>query len=145
MNKYLFLFLILVISLGVPFLLNVRNPLDLLEGFTNAELSQMYGKYPCAQKSVLVEDVFPSIGKNRISDKNASDIWRDYPIFELGSYSQTTNNLRHVKNPDNGICTPTSMCNALYKNRETEDNYIELLPPISFDKEPRVNFFVASN
>jgi hypothetical protein len=145
MNKYLFLFLILVISLGVPFLLNVRNPLDLLEGFTNAELSQMYGKYPCAQKSVLVQDVFPSIGKNMVSDNNSIDIWRDYPVFELGSYSQITNNLRHVKNPDNGTCTPASMCGALYRNRTVEDNYIEPLPPISFTKEPRVNFFVAKN
>ena len=50
------------------------------------------GNFPSAQTEVLVQDTYPAIGKNQISDNMASDIWWHYPIFTLGSYKQITNN-----------------------------------------------------
>jgi hypothetical protein len=61
-----------------------------------------------------------------LSLKNGSaDIWWHYPIFTLGSYAQITNNIRHPNNPDEGTCTPASMCGALYREKNTGSNYYE--------------------
>jgi gliding motility-associated-like protein len=83
MNQILFLFLILVVSLGIPIILNTRNPLEMLEGFSNYTLAGANGQYPSAQTSVLVQDTYPAIGKNQLSNNTAADIWREYPVFDL--------------------------------------------------------------
>ena len=140
MNQYLFLFGILVLSLTIPIILNVKNPTELLEGFSNYTLARAHGRYPCAQKTVLVEDIYPAIGKNEVSNNSSSDIWMEYPVFKLGSFDPITNNIRFPNSPDNGTCAPGSMCGALYRRKVIGDNMVRPLPPVEITGR-RVGFF----
>jgi hypothetical protein len=141
MNSYLFLFLILVLALSIPILFNIKNPLELLEGYTNYNLAEAQGEYPDAQKKVLVQDTYPPIGKNELSNDTSADIWTKYPIFELGSYDQITNNIRYPSNPDQGTCMPASMCGALYHDKIIGSNYVEQLPPLNPNCGNRIGYF----
>jgi hypothetical protein len=76
----------------------------------------------------------------KLGDKGASQLWQEYPIFQVGSYAQITNNIRYPINPDDGQCTPDSMCNVLYGDRETHVPPIE--PPGA--GKVRVNFYTTN-
>ena len=141
MNSFIFLFLILVLALSIPFILNIKNPLELLEGYSNYNLEKAAGDYPNAQTKVLVQDTYPPIGKNELSNDTASDIWSYYPVFKLGSYDQITNNIRYPSNPDEGTCMPASMCGALYHDKVIGNNYVKPLPPINPECGNRVGYF----
>jgi hypothetical protein len=73
--------------------------------------------YPARQDASLVADVFPPMGREGVSNDNASDIWWHYPVFSQPSYAQITNNLRYPYNPDVGTCMRAEMCGALYHDR----------------------------
>ena len=64
--------------------------------------------------------------------------------FEVGSYAQETNNIRHPKNPDEGTCTPADFCGALYKNRPATSNVVEPMPPVCKGPGARVNYYKAT-
>ena len=138
MKAAFFLLSIVILALGIPFIIGTSFN---LEGFSNYSLNNAMGEVPSAETSVLVQDTYPAIGKNQISNMDAQDIWREMPIFKVGSYAQITNNIRYPENPDDGTCTPASMCNALYKNKFIKSNYITPLPPISPDCGTRVGYF----
>ena len=129
------LILILILAVGLPIFF--KNS----EGYSNYTLDGAMGNYPAAQTDILVQDTYPAIGKNELSNNTANDIWREYPIFELGSYKQITNNIRYPDNPDEGTCMPASMCGALYKNKHLKSNYIEQLPQLNPDCGTRVGYF----
>jgi hypothetical protein len=136
MNQIVFLCIILVLSIGVPLFLNIT------EGYSNYTLDGATGNFPQAQTEVLVQDIYPAIGKNQISNNTASDIWQNYPIFTLGSYKQITNNIRYPDSPDEGTCTPASMCGALYHDKFIKSNVVEPLPPLNPDcGGTRVGYF----
>lgn len=140
MNQIVFLLLLIILALGLPLVFNFSN---IYEGYSNYSLDQATGKFPDAQTQVLVQNTYPPIGKNQISDDNASDIWWHYPTFELGSYAQITNNIRYPDNPDIGRCTPASMCGALYHDKNTGNNYVKPLPPVNPDCGTRVGYFTT--
>lgn len=142
MNKYLFLLILIILGIGLPFIFPF---LKTLEGYTNYYLNQASGNYPNVQTNVLVQDIYPAIGKNEISNNNSSDIWTEYPTFQLGSYDQITNNIRYPDSPDDGTCTPASMCGALYKNKKIGDNHIYPLPPVSDNDGIRIGYFTTNN
>lgn len=141
MKQVVLLFIILVLALGIPFFLKNFETFKKFEGYTNYTLDQANGTYPSAQTEVLLQDTYPAIGKNEISNNNAHDIWWHYPIFELGSYKQITNNIRYPNNPDEGTCMPASMCGALYHEKQLKSNYVEPLPPVNPDCGTRVGYF----
>jgi hypothetical protein len=141
MNQIVFLLLLIILAIVLPLVFNFSN---IYEGFSNYSLDQATGKFPDAQTKVLVQDTYPPIGKNQISNDNASDIWWHYPIFKLGSYSQITNNIRYPDTPDEGTCMPASMCGALYYSKKTGDNYVKPLPPINPDCGTRVGYFTTN-
>lgn len=141
MNQIVFLLLLIILAIVLPLVFNFSN---IYEGFSNYSLDQATGKFPDAQTKVLVQDTYPPIGKNQISDDNASDIWWHYPIFKLGSYAQITNNIRYPDTPDEGTCMPASMCGALYYSKKTGDNYVKPLPPINPDCGTRVGYFTTN-
>ena len=142
MKQYAFLFVILVLSISLPFFFNLNN---YIEGYTNYSLAKAIGDFPEAQTNVLVQDTYPAIGKNQISNMSASDMWWRYPTFKLGSYDQITNNIRYSNNPDIGKCTPASMCNALYNEKKIGSNYIEQLPPVKLGTGTRVGYFATED
>ena len=141
MNQIIFLLLFLILALGLPVIFNFSR---FYETFSNYSLDQAMGKVPDSQTKVLVQDTYPPIGKNQISDNTAYDIWRDYPIFKLGSYAQITNNIRYPDNPDEGTCTPASMCGALYYDKDIGNNYVKPLPPVNPDCGTRVGYFTTN-
>jgi hypothetical protein len=140
MKQYIFLFLILLLAIGIPVFFNMKNPMQMFEGYSN--LASAMGKYPYAQTSVLVQDTYPAIRKNQISNNSAANIWKEYPIFRLGSYDQITNNIRYPINPDDGTCMPASMCNSFYDNKVIGNNYVTPLPPVNIvSNGTRVNYY----
>ena len=138
MNNFIFLFIIIILAIGIPFLFNFSN---ILEGYSNYELNQSIGIVPNSQTEVLVQDTYPPIGKNEISNNTSNDIWWHYPVFNLGSYEQITNNIRYPNNPDEGTCMPASMCGALYKNKNISSNIFKPLPPVNPECGKRVGYF----
>jgi hypothetical protein len=140
MNQIVFLFLILVLAIGLPLFLKLNNS---IEGYTNYSLAGAMGNYPNAQTDVLVQDTYPAIGKNELSNETSADMWWHYPTFKLGSYHQITNNIRYSNNPDIGNCMPASMCGALYHEKKTGSNYIEQLPPVDPNSGTRIGYFTT--
>ena len=141
MNQIVFLLLILVFAIGVPLFFKISESFKKIENYSNYTLDGAIGNFPEAQTEVLVQDTYPAIGKNAISNNNANDIWWHYPIFKLGSYKQFTNNIRYPDTPDEGTCMPASMCGALYNEKFLKSNYIEPLPPLNPECGTRVGYF----
>ena len=94
---------------------------------------------------MLLQDSYPTTKKNGVSDDQGSRIWWHYPIFEVGSFNQFTNNLKFSNNPDTGRCMPADVCGALYKDYQLQSNYVFPLPPARIPiKGTRVNYFDTS-
>lgn len=138
MNQLIFLFLILVLAIGLLLVFKIYNS---MEGYSNYTLDGATGNFPTAQTEILVQNTYPAIGENKLSNNTSSDIWWHYPIFELGSYKQITNNIRYPYNPDEGTCMPASMCGALYHDTKIASNYIKQLPPVNTDSGTRIGYF----
>ena len=138
MNKFIFLALIIVLALGIPMFFNISAS---LEGYKNYSLGDVTGDYPAAQSSVLLQDTYPAIGKNELSNQSANTMWQRYPIYELGSYDQITNNIRYPNNPDDARCTPANFCYAVYKDKNIGSNEAKVLPPLDPNAGTRVGYF----
>lgn len=104
-----------------------QSPSFLKEGFT---LDKASGKYPNAQYEVLVQDSFPITHKVGVVDANGASLYKSYPVFQVGSFKQLTNNLRFWKSPDNGTCMPAGMCGTLYQSKRNKSNVVKPLPPV---------------
>ena len=139
MNQIIFLLMLIILAVGLPLVFNFS---PIFEGYSNYKTNQAMGSYPNAQTEVLVQDTYPPIGKNQISNNTANDIWREYPIFTLGSYEQITNNIRYPDDPDEGTCMPASMCGALYEKKNLGSNIVNPLPPAS-NSGTRVGYFTT--
>jgi len=113
------------------------------EGFSNYYLGSTDGIYPSSQTDVLVQDTYPITGKNGVSNDGSNEIWWHYPIFEVGSYDQITNNIRYSNNPDTGRCMPANFCGALYKEKQLKSNYIKPLPPVDPRVGTRIGYFTT--
>jgi len=148
MNQIVFLFLILILAIGLPLFFKINESYKNRENYINYNkgdnnLDESYGAYPSAQTDVLLQDTYPRSNLNGLSNKTASNIWWRYPTFQLGSYDQITNNIRYSNSPDNGRCTPASMCDALYTEKQLHSNYSKILPPVNPDCGTRVNYFTT--
>ena len=129
MKQIIFLFCVLVLVTSLPIFFSVKNVGT--EGYSAINLEQ--------SSDLLVRDIYPPIGKNEISSNSSSNY---SPYVELGSYAQTTNNNKYPINPDNGSCTPASMCDALYKDINGKEIQTQL-PPVSENGGVRVGYFDA--
>ncbi len=140
MNKFLFLILIIVLGLSLPILLN--KLLNLSEGFSNYTLDLAEGEFPKSLDTRMLS-FYPSTGSLGISNNEAQESWWRYPTFKVGSYDQITNNIRYPNNPDEGTCMPASMCGALYHEKKIGSNYIEQLPPVNPNSGTRIGYFTT--
>ena len=141
MKDSIFLILILVLALVPPIYSKMTESFKIKkEGFT---LGRASGDYPCAQDTVLVQDTYPITGINSVSNESGSKMWRRYPIFEVGSFKQMTNNIRYPNNPDDGRCTAADFCYALYKNKNMGSNIVTPLPPVDAKSGTRVGYFAT--
>jgi len=160
MNKTVFLILITIIILVIIGNFYLKS----MESFTslNSLHHSLEGSYPKSQEEYLVQDSYKRIEEIGISNNDANDIWWNYPIFQLGSYAQITNNIRYPDSPDEGTCAPASMCGALYQPKEIlgphnygvneiggplqlKQNYVEPLPSINPNTGTRVGYFTTNS
>ena len=146
MKDSIFLILILVLALVPPIYSKMTESFkNKRENFTNYTLGGASGDYPCAQTNVLVQDTYPITGINSVSNETASTMWWRYPIFQVGSFKQMTNNIRYPNNPDDARCTPADMCYALYKNKNMGSNIVTPLPPVDAKSGTRVGYFATND
>lgn len=138
MNKKFLLTLLIVVAVILFYNSSTKK-----EGFSNYSLGAASGNYPSAQTEVLLQDSFPITGKNGVSNNGSNQIWWHYPIFKVGSYDQITNNLKYPNNPDTGRCMPADFCGTLYKEKQTQSNYIKQLPPVNANCGTRVGYFAT--
>ena len=143
MKDYIFLILILLLEVGQPLFSKMTESLKVKrkDGFT---LGNTNGLYPCSQTDVLVQDTYPITGVNSVSDQSADKMWWKYPIFEVGSFKQMTNNIRYPNNPDDARCTAANFCYALYKDKDMGSNVVTPLPPVDPNSGTRVGYFATS-
>ena len=139
-NKILLAFFILLLVVASSFF---YKPKFLEEGFSNYYLGSTNGVYPSSETDVLVQNTYPITGINGVSNDGSDKIWWHYPIFEVGSYDQITNNIRYPNNPDTGRCMPANFCGALYKDKKIKSNYVEPLPPVDPNAGTRVGYFTT--
>ena len=145
MKDYIFLFLILVLAIGLPIFCKIPDSLkNIRDGFSNYTLAGAYGDLPCSETNVLVQDTYPITGINSVSDQTAEKMWWRYPIFAVGSFKQMTNNIRYPNNPDDATCTAADFCYALYKDKKIGSNIIKPLPPVDPNSGTRVGYFATS-
>ena len=120
----------------------IYNTYATKEGYEN--FNYVLGEYPASIGRILPKSMFPYTSANSTSTCTPSMIWRNYPIFEVGSYKQETNNIRKPRNPDQGRCTPADFCGALYNNRNVPNNIVTPLPPVNENTPgPRINYYKA--
>jgi len=149
-NIFLIIIVIVVaITLGTPLFYNIFKSIKMIENYQNYDINNSMstslggdeGKHSFSESDILVEDIYPVTGRKGISNNGAANIWWHYPIFQLGSYDQITNNIKYPNNPDEGTCMPASMCGALYKEKQLKTNYVKPLPPINPNCGTRVGYF----
>jgi len=156
MNNILYLFSILFL-VSIFYLFNSSTQTIAKENFENYTLAETTTNYakpssplmpvnrvPTVETNVLLQGDYPITGVNGISNNGANDIWKNYPIVEVGSYDQVTNNMKNIANPDEGTCMPASMCGALYKNKSTGSNTITPLPPVNNTCGTRIGYFTTN-
>lgn len=145
MNENVFLFLILVLAIGLPLFFKINESMNYIkDGFTNYTLAGATGDFPSSVTDVLVQDTYPITGINGVSDESANEMWWRYPTFQVGSYKQMTNNIRYPYNPDDARCTPANFCYALYKDKKLGSNIIKPLPPVDPNSGTRIGYFSTS-
>lgn len=133
-NSVLFLLLVIIFGLYLAPLINYS-----IEGYKN-KLLKNPGLFPCSVDKPILDD-YPLINKKVVSDNSASTIWWHYPIFQLGSYKQLTNNLRYWINPDDGQCSRAEFCGALYHDKKVNSNELYPLPPAEEGEGARVGYY----
>ena len=148
MNKTIFILLILTLSLGFPIFFKIKHNLENYTNLGSSPVPNFESKHLNTTKSfsstdVLLQDSYPITGRNGVSNDQGSKIWWHYPIFEVGSYDQITNNIRFSNNPDTGRCMPADVCGTLYKEYQTQSNYIFPLPPVKPEcgSSSRINYY----
>jgi hypothetical protein len=112
-------------------------------GFDNYNLAEP-GIYPISDNLPILTDTYRFSGNKNVSNDSYSDIWWHYPVLNVGSYKQITNNLRYYNNPDEGTCVRADFCGALYKDKKNKSNIIYPMSPVPPGEGPRVNYYRSS-
>ena len=143
-NNIPYLIAALVILVVLPCAYSSLIPYFSLEGFKvrSSNLAGPIQKFPNQTYEVLVQDSFPISRRYGVTNDQGTRIWKNYPIYQVGSYRQITNNHRYVKNPDNGTCMPAEICGSFYKSKRHQTNEVMPLPPVCLGAGgARVNYY----
>ena len=133
MNKYVLTIILLFLMSVLLYSASIKENFDNLGS----------GIYPASVNNVLLEDVYPINSKSGVSKNSGHNIWWHYPIFEVGSYEQITNNLKYPNNPDDGQCMPADFCGALYKDHQDKSNISTMLPLAEDNCGLRINYYTT--
>jgi hypothetical protein len=145
MNKFIFLLILLLLSIAIPLFFNISKSLNIIkEGFDSYKyLGDAIGPFQNSESDLLVQDSYPLKNNIKVTSDTSNKIWWHYPTFKLGSYEQITNNLKYPNNPDIARCTPTEFCGSIYRDNQEKTNYIKPLPPIDPECGTRVGYFTT--
>ena len=137
MKSHLFLLMILVLGLVGSALFAKR------ERFSNYnhDNNLLLGEFPKDVTDAGVLNSYPLTGNKVVSDINSEDVWYQYPIFEVGSYEQITNNMKYQESPDIGRCTRIEFCDAIYNDKQVKSNVIYPEPPVPNCHGKRIGYF----
>ena len=91
-KEIVILFTFLIIVVVSTFFVDTSR----FEGYSNYNLANP-GEYPKSEDVPILTDSYPFTGRKNVDKNNYNDIWWHYPIFEVGSYTQITNNLNLYK------------------------------------------------
>lgn len=95
--------------------------------------------FPCSVDNPKLYGDYPVKKNPAVTDLQYSNIWQEYPIKQVGSYDQETNNIRYWKNPNNGTCIRAEMCNGIYNDKTLD---IPPEPPmLKFGQGIRANYY----
>lgn len=127
-NKFeVVLFLLFIVMVSVLF---VKSS---VEGFTSLPLNS----------GIYNQDAtfYPEKENPSLNAKNINEIVQDNGIDRrVARYDQKTNNMKYRKQPDNGSCTPSDVCNTLYKDVPLKQD-VASSPPDVFAPN-RINYYV---
>jgi len=143
MKKNILSFVIVFVLIIAIVIFNIYTKPTQKEAYTNYNLGSAMGKYPLSESSVLLQDSYPRIKKNELSNDTSAKVWWHFPTFRVGSYDQITNNIRYSNNPDIATCSPMDICGALYKESQLESNYSKVLPPVNALCGVRINYYTT--
>jgi len=139
MNPSLLLFIILLFAIISSFF-SMTTYFN--EGFQSF-LGDSPSNYP-PKNGILDGGLYPATGEKIIGDNQEQKMWWHYPIFEVGSYKQITNNIRYPNDPDDGGCMPAEFCGTFYKEAprgELPSNYSTPLDPVAPGQGSRINYY----
>ena len=110
---------------------NYANEGDFIVQNIQTEAQEKYIVTPNATK--IFERIFNSENNSKL-----------YPVaVSVSSYDQATNNVREWVTPDNGTCSPASMCGALYDAKEPAEQKVP--EPLPFDiPDKRVGYYAST-
>ena len=131
MNKILIggIFFFILISIATYFFYSKR------EGFQ----TQLLAESSTSEGGLL--DDYPHKKNTGVSNIVTEDVWQEYPIYQVGSYDQTTNNLKYIRNPDEGRCTRIEFCNTLYDDKKIPSNSVYPLAAVPNEPGKRVGYY----
>lgn len=132
MTSHLFLFTIVTLAVLLPMMFSTM----VKENFTS-----LLGDYPQSVDRQGVLDSYPLSGNKQVRDIESQDVWFQYPIFEVGSYEQITNNMKYQTNPDIGRCTRVEFCDTLYNDKQIQSNEVYPLPPVPHTHGKRIGYY----
>jgi hypothetical protein len=144
MKTFVFFFTFLMVFVAFSLIITLFKKQLCNKSFSNYHLDEAIGGVNASQE-LLLQNSYTPTGNKEISKNDAYNIWWHYPVFEVGSYAQITNNMKYPINPDDGTCMPASMCQTLYKNKKTSNHAHILLPVQENINAVRVNYYNASN
>ena len=137
MNPSLLLFIILLFAIISSFF-SMTTYFN--EGFQSF-LGDSPSNYP-PKNGILDGGLYPATGEKIIGDNQEQKMWWHYPIFEVGSYKQITNNIRYPNDPDDGGCMPAEFCGTLYKEYQPQMNEAVVLQEVPLScNGARVNYY----
>ncbi len=107
------------------------------EGFSQYNSYLPSGEFPVAVDKPILYGDYNVKKPPSLSDFNASDIYKDYPVFP--SDSLEINRIRYWSKPENGTCSRAELCGNFYDDYTPQN--IPGPPPVpGWNK--RVNFYV---
>ena len=107
------------------------------EGFSQYNNHLPSGEFPVAVDKPILYGDYNIKTPPYLSDYNASDIYKDYPVFP--AHSLENNRIRYWSKPENGTCSRAELCGHFYEEN-TPQNIPGPPPTPGWNK--RVNFYV---
>jgi len=154
-NEYKGLLFLIVVLLTILVFPVVHHASKSTSNSTSKSYIENYSNYNLAnpreilvEEEPLLQDTYETTHNKNVTANNIRDIWWQYPIFNVGSYAQITNNLRYRKNPDDGECRTSEFCNAMYyDNEHVKSNLVDPLPPAPLidESKVRINYYTTDS